>query len=340
LKKQLVEGDMKKVLVLVTVLVFMLMAFAGCSAPRSAADENADYYAEGEMSQASAEAPQAAEGAPQEDMAVHEPTAEEEAAPVEGDAGLNYDNSILSPGVNRKIIYYGSFSIRTKDFDNDYDSLLATLEKLGGYIEASSVSGSKPDEWNESGRYANLTLRVPSSKFSEFTSKLGDFGETVSKSVSGQDISLQYFDTETKLKTLRARETRLLDLLDKAATLEDIIELESALAEVSYEIQMLETNLRDYDSLIDYSTVTIEMQEVNKVEAVTPPDESIGSRISGAFYSVLNVLADFGEFLLVFFIGGAPVIVPLAAITVLIIILVNRKNKKAAKKKNTTDSLK
>ena len=122
--------------------------------------------------------------------------------------------------------------------------------------------------------------------------------------------------------------------------MEDIVELEKALGDVSYEIQMLETNLRDYDSLIDYSTVTIDMQEVSQVAEVSPPDESIGTRISNAFYSVLNVLADFGEFLLVFFIGGAPIILPLAAIAVLIIVLAKRRKRKAAQRTNATDNMK
>ncbi len=326
---------MKKLLVFLTIAALMVAALAGCSSRSESGGGN--YYAQGEV--AEAPVPAAYDDAATQESASAEEAPAESAAPAP-DAGLNYDGSILAPDAKRKIVYYGSFSIRTKDFDADYDSLLASLERMGGYIESSSVSGSKPDEWNEQGRTASLTLRVPSSRFSEFTGLLGDMGETVSSSVSGQDISLQYFDTETKLKTLRARETRLLELLGKATTMEDIVELEKALADVSYEIQMLETSLRDYDSLIDYSTVTIEMQEVNQVAAVTPPDESIGTRISNAFYSVLNVLADFGEFLLVFFIGGAPVIVPLAAVIVLIIILVKRRKKKQIQARNMPNDIK
>lgn len=324
---------MKKLLIILTIVALLMMTFAGCASSNSTEYEDAGYYAQSEV----AEAPAA-----EENMAVD--TAKDEAAePAAGEtenaseAGLNYDSSILQPDANRKIIYYGSFQIRTKNFDTDYDNLLATLKALGGYIQDSSMYGSKPVEWNDSGRYATLTLRVPSEKFSEFTSMLGDFGETISRSINGKDVSLDYFDTETKLKTLRTRETRLLELLDQAATLEDIIELENALSDVSYEIQMLETNLRDYDSLIDYSTVTVELEEVNQMEVVTPPDESIGSRISNTFYSVLNVLADFGEFLIVFFVGGAPILIPLAAIAVLVIVLVKRNKKK---RQNTPNNLK
>ncbi len=307
---------MKKIFIVITIAVFLLASLAGCAALQPAKGSDESFYAEAEVA---AEEP-AYDSASREE-------ADEEAAPAQ-EAGLNYDGSILQPDVNRKIVYYGSFQIRTKNFDDDYGNLLAFLEELGGYIEESSIDGKKPEDWQDSGRYAYLTLRVPSKNFSDFTGRLGNIGETLSISVNGKDISLDYFDTETRLKTLRTRETRLMTLLEQAATLEDIIELENALADVSYEIQMLEMNLRNFDSLIDYSTVTVTLEEVNKVADVSPPDESIGTRISDAFYSVLNVLADFGEFMLIFLIGGAPIIVPLGGITVLIIFLVKRSTKK------------
>lgn len=307
---------MKRILIVFTIAALMLITLVGCSASQSSPDEGGGYYAEAEMP---AEAPA------YDDAAAEAVT--EEAAPAEK-AGLNYDGSILEPGVDRKIVYYGSFQIRTKSFDSDYQSIITLLNELGGYIEESSINGEKPEDWRDNGRYASLRVRVPSKNFDAFTSRVGNMGETLSSSVSGKDISLDYFDTETRLKTQRTRETRLLALLEQAATLEDIVELESALAEVSYEIQMLETSLRNFDSLIDYSSVTISLEEVNQVADVRPSDESVGTRISNAFYSVMNALADFGEFMLVFLIGGAPIIVPLAAIAVLIVLLVKRSKKK------------
>lgn len=309
---------MKRILIVFTIGALFLMSLAGCGASQSSPAEDGDYYAEAKT---------AAE-APAYDNGMSE-TPPEEAAPMPPEsAGLNFDGSILEPDANRKIIYYGSFQIRTKNFDTDYDTIIASLKELGGYIQDSSVNGEKPVDWRDDGRYASLTVRVPSKNFDAFTGRISGIGETLSSSVSGQDISLDYFDTDTKLKAKRTHEARLLALLEKADKLEAIVELEKALAEVSYDIQMLETNIRNYDSLIDYSTVTVSLEEVNQVADVRSSDESIGSRISNAFYSVLNVLAEFGEFLLIFFIGGAPVIVPLAVIALLIVFLVKRSKKK------------
>ena len=310
---------MKKVVFIVlSVVLTLAMLLAGCSSKstQESVAGDGDYYSEAEYP--AEEAPQASVDAGQEEN---------------GGAGgsIDYEESILQPVEARKIIYRGTIEAQTTEFDQDYNKINAKLNEFGGYVESSSVSGTKPEEWQDTGRYAQMTLRVPSDKFDEFMVFLGQMGETISSSVSGEDISLQYFDTETKLQTLRTREDRLEALLEKAATMEDIISLEQALSDVSYEIQSLEMNLRDFDSLIDYSTVTIYLTEVNVIDEVTPSSpKTLGERISSGFYSVLNVLADIGEGLLIFLLAGSPVLVPIVVILVLVIVLTRRSKRKRA----------
>lgn len=297
------------------------MLLAGCAAKSSENLADEGYYAQ---ENAAADAPQYDAGS--------DANKESAESPESGGAGneLDYDSTILQPGVNRKIVYYGTISAQTENFDADYNGILAKLNELEGYVQSSSVTGTKPEEWQETGRCASMTLRVPNAKFDAFMKYLGSLGETISTSVSGDDISLQYFDTETRLKTLRTREERLQALLEKAATMEDIIELEQALADVSYEIQSLEMTLRDYDSLIDYSTVTITLQEVQVINKVTSSPKTLGERISQSFYSVLNALADFGEWLIVFLAGAWMILLPLGAVIWLIVWRAKRNKRKRA----------
>lgn len=318
-------------LAVLSAVLVIAMLLSGCAAGSSTGmDESkggevagAPAYDEGKTYEAAASA-----------EAGYDQAAEEAAEPQSGGAGdtADFEKSLLEPGVNRKIVYYGEISTQTENYSKDYGAILSKLSEMKGYVQNLSVSGTEPEEWQDTGRTAQMTLRVPSNKFDEFMGFLGGLGETINTSVNGDDISLQYFDTETRLKTLRTREGRLQALLEKAATMEDIIELEQALADVSYEIQSLEMNLRDYDSLIDYSTVTITLQEVQVISEVKPSSpKTLGERISSGFYSVLNVLADIGEGLLVFLIGGIPVWIVLAIIIVPTIILVKRSKKKRAK---------
>ena len=325
---------MKRILLVVLTALVALSLLVGCSAPKS--ESSGDYYSEGEVAGAPPmEAPAATEAPAAEEPAYDEGSgdgvAEEPAAPQEGaGSGVDYDSSVLQPSVDRKIIFYGNIEARTKNYDKDLQTILSKLDEYGGYQQDASESGAKPEDWQDTGRTAMMTLRLPSKHFDAFMNVLKGLGETVSTSVRGEDVSVQYFDTETRLKTLRIRETRLQELLKEAKGLEDIIELERELANVSYEIQSLESTLRDYDSLIDFSTVTVYLYEVNEVQSVEPSEESLGNRISTAFYSVLNALSDFGEGLLIFLVGGAPILLPLAIIAVIVIVLVKRHNRKMA----------
>jgi len=325
------EVNMKRLTVFLIALLILSAAMFGCAAqygtPDAAPAE--DYYAKGEYITAEeAGYDMEAPAAPQE--------ATDGSSGFSDGGAVDYDGSLLQPGVDRKIIFSGYLSIQTTSFEQDYQQVLDALIEFGGYVENESTSGKKPVAWNDPGRTANLTLRVPSRSFDAFLNKLKGFGETLSVERHGQDISLQYFDTETRLKTLRTREARLLDLLEEAKGLEDIINLERELANVAYDIQMHETNLRNYDSLIDYSTVSISIREVNEVERVTPAQKDLGSRISSGFYSVLNVLAVIGEGLLIFLIAGSPVLIPLAVILIIVLVLVKRSKKKKAQKQNNS----
>lgn len=319
---------MKRLILCLLTLVMAAAMLVGC-----AASNEDQYYSSAEYTADDAsydmDWPEAAAGEANDGASAAAPEEESDS----GGPSIDYDNSMLTPTVNRKVIFSGSLSIETTNFDDDLSRIKSALAGFNGYIENQDVSGTKPVNWNDKGRTGRLTLRVPSKNFDAFINQLEGFGETISISTSGRDVSLQYFDTDTRLRTLRIRQERLLDLLENAKGLEDIIKLEQELSNVDYQIQSLEIELRNYDSLIDFSTITIEIFEVNQVERVTTKsDPDLGTRIKNGFFSVLNVLAEIGEGLLVFLLAGSPVIIPLAAICALIIVLAKRRNRKKAKK--------
>jgi hypothetical protein len=323
----------KHLFVILAILFITVFAFSGCasgSQSNDTASSDGDYYGEMSVAEEPAVDMDYAE-ASMDDKADYEEDAGGNAA-----TGTNIDiedtASILEPGVDRKIVYNGYIEAQTKNFDADYDHIIDSLKSAGGYVENAYMYGTAPEDWQDSGRTAELTVRIPSDKFDSFMEMLKGMGENLSSSVSGQDISLQYYDTETRLRTLRARQERLIELLAQAADPEDIIEIDRELSNVQTDIDLLEGSLRDYDSLVNFSTVTISLREVNEITRVTSSDDSIGTRIKNGFYSVLNVLADIGEGLLIVIIAGSPIIVPLAAIIVLIVFLVRRSNRKHLKK--------
>ena len=85
--------------------------------------------------------------------------------------------------------------------------------------------------------------------------------------------------------TQQTKLERLQNLLAQAENMEDIITIESAISDTELEIERLTGTLRQYDSLVDYSTVYITLQEVYQLSDVEEPATSFGSRISAAFAS-------------------------------------------------------
>ena len=115
---------------------------------------------------------------------------------------------------------------------------------------------------------------------------------------------MQYADNEARLATLRAKMERLNELLEKAETVEDLISIESAIADTQYSIDSYETRQRTIDRQVDMSEVDIYLREDSPVEATS--EMSLGERISRAFQ---NSVEDFGQFLrnmLVFIVMALP----------------------------------
>ncbi len=178
------------------------------------------------------------------------------------------DTQVQDPLANRKLITTMNLSVETENFD----SLMAGVEKqvasLGGYIESS-------EQWNGSydyrgNRNAYLTIRIPADKLDGFVESMEEISNITSKSRSVEDVTLSYVDLESHKKALETEEARLLELMEMAETVEDLITIEDKLAYVRYELESMESQLRTYDNKINYSTVYM---DINEVTRLTPEEE-------------------------------------------------------------------
>jgi len=231
----------------------------------------------------------------------------------------------------RKLIRNVYLSIESKDIVATAQFIYSDVERLGGYIESSSIytSGYKS---------AYYTCRIPSDKVDEFLATVAENGNVVSRSENINDITLQYTDTESHKKALKAEEARLLELLEMAQTVEDMVTIEDKLTDVRYQLDSIESQLRTYDNQIDYTTVSIDITEV---QTYTPPEEkSVWERIKAGLPNTIENLGIFFEDLFVGIVIYLPVIIilgVLAVIVVLVIKSIRKKKSKKAKEKDTND---
>lgn len=186
----------------------------------------------------------------------------------------------------RKLIKNVNLSVETEQFETLLPAVEQKVEQFGGYIEEMS-SYSRGNEYAKDYqgtkylRYASMTVRIPKENLDRFLDEVGEQTNVTSRSESVTDVTLQYVDLESHKKALLTEQERLLALMEQAETVEDIIAIEGRLSEVRYQLESMEAQLRTYDNQIDYSTVYLNIDEV---EHYSPGEgASIGERIRNGF---------------------------------------------------------
>lgn len=225
---------------------------------------------------------------------------------------------------NRKLIRTVEMTVETETYDELMKGLESEIKSLGGYIEyKDAYHGDIYSKYEGNrDRNANLIVRIPSTKLDEFTSSVGNIGNVTYESESVEDVTLQYVDLSSHKKMLQAQQDRLLELLEQADTIEDIITLEGRLSEVRYQIESMESRLRTFDNQVEYSTVHLTIEEV---ERYTPqPEETVMDRIKTGFtenvYSVVTGVINFVVELII----ALPILALLAVIGVIISFIFRR----------------
>jgi hypothetical protein len=213
---------------------------------------------------------------------------------IADDAGFgdyNKAEEAPAPGTNqgaftRKIIKEGRAQIQTKEFENSLSAIDNLIAQSGGFAEMREVNGNGINR-NDL-RYAYIVFRVPADKFESIMQSMDSVGTVVSSNTSGTDITEQYMDIETRIKNLKIQEQTLQDLMAKAEKLEDVITLEARMAELRYEIESRENELKNYDRLVQYSRISVNLAEVVEVTQIKPVPRTLGERISDAFSEAID----------------------------------------------------
>ena len=192
---------------------------------------------------------------------------------------------------NLKLIYYASMQLQTTDYAEAESAIYKQVEAVGGYFQNVNVNNSS---YYASDNYksGNYTVRVPAERYAVFINSVGETCHVVNISQSVEDVGESYFELEGRLETLRTKRDRLNELLKDAATMTDIIQLESELSNTEYEIENLTTRINHYDSLIGYSTVSIYLEQVIRTDTGVSQDNSFGARLVRSFKRGLTNFAN------------------------------------------------
>lgn len=241
-------------------------------------------------------------------------------------SSLSSDVSTVQP--QDKIIRKFNLEVETQEFDSLITKVDTEIKALGGYVESSKISGNKY-YGNEDARYGSIVARVPSDKVDEFVGKVDENSNIVNKEESSENVSLQYIDAQSRVDTLKIEQERLYAILEQEVNLENIITLESRLSDIRYELQNYESQLRFYDNQVSYSTVNLNIQEVEKLTLVTEVKQTVGTRIQNGFSNTIYELSEGFKDFFVWLVVNLPYLLIWAVIIAIITLIIRRALKKS-----------
>lgn len=305
------KNSMKKIIAAFTLVLFVTMTLIGCSASYDGAKESVGEIVNDSKAETG-------------DILNYGSDLE---STTNGSAGTGESESSTEVAANRKIIEKVYIYAQTKEFDSLLDKIDEEIAKVGGYIENSSVSGNNYEY--DQNRHAELTIRVPAEKSNEFTTFVSENSTVTSKEISTDDVTLSYVDMESRVTALETEKKTLERLMEEADTMTDVISIQERLTEVIYEIESYESQLRTYDNLIEFTTVTVNISEVERVAIVEEQTvwEEIGTNLKRNFE---NVGRGFERFF-VFIVSSIPyllIIAGYAAVVIVIIVVCKKRYKK------------
>ncbi|WP_026560542.1 DUF4349 domain-containing protein [Bacillus sp. J37] len=260
--------------------------------------------------------------------AVEEKTVEtENKAELTSDPAEQKESDTKSQVTNmsdRMVIYTANLSIQVNSYTQAISSIQQELQTNNGYI-VNTNSYSVEDELME----GTITVRIPQEKFQSFLKTVeSESTKVIDESINGQDVTEEYVDLESRLKSKQVVEKRLLEFMEKAEKTEDLLKISNDLAAVQEEIEQIKGRKNYLDNQVSLATITIHIQE-SKVNVPTLENNDLNTwnETKKQFMETLNFVIRAISTVIVFIGGSIPVFIVLGGILIVVWFTLKRKRR-------------
>lgn len=200
------------------------------------------------------------------------------------------------------LVYRGSLSIDTLDFNTSVSDFKALVNEKGGFVESESYS----DNYSTSGYYAvddadkhNLyyaTVRVPSAEYETIMNSATNLGDVRNRYSNASNVTQQYSTYTSQLEVYEAEYERYLTLLENATEDEYALQIENELFDIQIQIAQLQSGITNIENDVAYSYIDITIKEVLQYEETPAPSNTFLNRFKNtckdSWESFLNVLEE------------------------------------------------
>ncbi|MBM3145243.1 MAG: DUF4349 domain-containing protein [Chloroflexi bacterium] len=180
-------------------------------------------------------------------------------APGVPEAGFIAADSTSATSVERMVIKNASLSIVVTDPAITMDEIISMAESMGGFVVSSNLwqtilgSGAIVDQ-------ASITIRVPAERLDEALTQIkAGVSEVRSENISGEDVTSQYTDLQSRLRNLEAAETQLMEIMEQAHKTEDVLQVYNNLVSVREQIEVIKGQMLYYEQAAALSAISVDI---------------------------------------------------------------------------------
>lgn len=194
------------------------------------------------------------------------------APPAQGGSALDSDaaksNSPGSaadqaqPQIDRLVIKTAKLSLQVESVRDAETAVRAKVQSLGGYVITSESSGY------DAATTTQISFRVPAQRFDEALAGVQGLAKRVTgRSISGDDVTEEFVDLQSRMRNLEATRDRLQSFLDKASTVDEALNVNQSLSDIQGQIEQAKGRMQFLQQNAALSTISVTLSPV----AVEPP---------------------------------------------------------------------
>jgi len=236
---------------------------------------------------------------------------------------------------DRLIIKNAEVSVLVEDSDVAIDRLTQVVGDVGGYIVSSRI-WYQPYADGENYKYASITLGIPVDQFEVTMRRVRGLAiRVLDENASGEDVTDQFVDLQSRLNNLEATQERIQGFLDDAKTVDEALRINQELAQIEAQIEEVKGRMNYLSDRAAFSTITVtispdlpEIATPTPIPTETPKPWSPSDTLEDAIETLVETYQGIVEFAIWLFVAVLPILAPPALVIWLIFKLVRRKPSK------------
>ena len=231
----------------------------------------------------------------------------------------------------RKIIRNGYINLEVDSFETAHEEIVYLTESSGGFIQNSSTGKryyNGPENENTL-LVGSLNLRIPEKSFMDVYNKIKELGEVSDSSIGGSDITFQYNDISSQIDNLNVQEARLREIMEKAENVEELLQVERELNRVRTEIDRMTGMIKNWDNLVNYSTINVQLTEIApKSTEIEGFEGEFWEKAKREFVKSINRVIIISQGLFVWLIAVLPFVFIIGAFAIVAVVILKKRRKR------------